>query len=120
METWKRVLGDKHLATLHSMHNLASIYLNQEQWKEAEELVVQVVETRKRVLGEENPKTLAMINEASGENPIISTCVTFATPSGNSRHYKFPSSPRPFFRRVIKNIIICRERELKLSKEFLL
>jgi hypothetical protein len=32
------------------MGNLASTYMNQGQWKEAEELQVQVLETRKRVL----------------------------------------------------------------------
>ncbi len=40
------------------MANLASTYRNQGQWKEAEELDVQVIETRKRVLGEEHPDTL--------------------------------------------------------------
>jgi Tetratricopeptide repeat len=32
------------------------------RWKEAEELFVQVVETRKRVLGEEHPDTLTSMN----------------------------------------------------------
>ena len=36
---------------LHTMNNLASTYWNQGRWKEAEELNVQVRETRKRVLG---------------------------------------------------------------------
>jgi len=49
----------KNLAVLHlqdpikvpltSMNNLALTYQNEGQWKEAEELVVQVMETRKRV-----------------------------------------------------------------------
>jgi hypothetical protein len=38
--------------------NLASTYWNQEQWKEAEELGVQVIETSLRVLGKEHPDTL--------------------------------------------------------------
>jgi hypothetical protein len=40
------------------MANLASTYRNQGRWKEAEELEVQVMETRKRVLGAEHPDTL--------------------------------------------------------------
>ncbi|MDI1492405.1 MAG: hypothetical protein OHK93_003619 [Ramalina farinacea] len=40
------------------MANLASTYRNQGRWKEAEELEVRVMETRKRVLGEEHPDTL--------------------------------------------------------------
>ena len=51
METRKRVLGEEHPDTLTSMANLASTYRNQGRWKEAEELEVQVMETRKRVLG---------------------------------------------------------------------
>ena len=38
--------------------NLASTYRNQGRWKEAESLEVQVMETRKRVLGEEHSLTL--------------------------------------------------------------
>ena len=44
------------------MANLASTYRNQERWKEAEGLEVQVMETRKRVLGEEYPDTLTSIH----------------------------------------------------------
>src|SRR2546423_15531309 len=40
------------------MANLASTYWNQGRWKEAEDLGVQVMETRKRVLGQEHPNTL--------------------------------------------------------------
>ena len=48
------------------MGNLASTYWNQEQWKEAEELEVQVMQTSLRVLGEEHPSTLTiMANLAS-------------------------------------------------------
>lgn len=45
-----RVLGQEHPDTLTSMANLASTYRKQGPWKEAEELNVQVMETRKRVL----------------------------------------------------------------------
>ena len=44
------------------MANLASTYRNQGRWKEAEELEVQVMETRKRVLGAEHPDTLTSMN----------------------------------------------------------
>jgi hypothetical protein len=37
-------------------------YWNQGRWREAEELFVQVMETRKRVLGEEHPDTLTSMN----------------------------------------------------------
>ena len=48
------------------MANLASTYRNQERWTEAEQIEVQVLETRKRVLGEEHPLTLTnMANLAS-------------------------------------------------------
>ncbi|KFZ23221.1 hypothetical protein V502_02300 [Pseudogymnoascus sp. VKM F-4520 (FW-2644)] len=40
------------------MANLASTYWNQGRWKEAEDLGVLVMETRKRVLGHEHPDTL--------------------------------------------------------------
>jgi len=48
METSRRVLGHEHLQTLTSMANLASTYGNQERWKEAEQLFVQVIDMRKQ------------------------------------------------------------------------
>ena len=56
METKKMVLEQEHPSTLTSMANLASTYQNQGRWKDAEELEVQVTETRKTV---EHPSTLA-------------------------------------------------------------
>ena len=53
METRKKVLGQEHPDTLIGMANLASTYWNQGRWNEAEELNVQVMETRNRVLGQE-------------------------------------------------------------------
>ncbi|KAF6803649.1 kinesin light chain [Colletotrichum plurivorum] len=44
------------------MANLAATYWNQGRWKEAEELFVRVMETRKRVLGEEHPSTLTSMH----------------------------------------------------------
>jgi tetratricopeptide (TPR) repeat protein len=58
MQTMKRVLGNKHLDTLRSMHNLATTYSSQGRWEEAEELQVQVAQTTKGVLGDEHPDTL--------------------------------------------------------------
>ncbi|KAF2676251.1 kinesin light chain [Lentithecium fluviatile CBS 122367] len=57
---WKEAeeLEVQHPDTLTSMANLASTYENQGRWKEAEELFVQVMETFKRVLGDEHPDTL--------------------------------------------------------------
>ncbi|KAF2819853.1 kinesin light chain [Ophiobolus disseminans] len=80
LQTMKRVLSDEHPDTLTSMSNLASMYWNQGRWKEAEELGVQsqgrwkeaeelgvqVLQTMKRVLGDEHPSTLiSMDNLAS-------------------------------------------------------
>ncbi len=48
METSKRVLGAEHPDTLNSIANLALTYWSKGQWDEAEELEVQVMETRKR------------------------------------------------------------------------
>ena len=48
------------------MANLASTYGNQGRWTEAEKIEVQVVETSRRVLGDEHPETLtSMANLAS-------------------------------------------------------
>jgi len=44
------------------MNNLALTFADQGRWKEAEELGVQVVETSKRVQGEEHPDTLTNIS----------------------------------------------------------
>ncbi|KAJ2892346.1 kinesin light chain [Zalerion maritima] len=44
------------------MNNLASTYRNQGRWKEAEDLFVQVMETRKRVLGAEHPDRLTSMS----------------------------------------------------------
>ena len=49
-----------------SMANLVSTYWKQGRWKEAKELEVMVMETRKPVLGEEHPDSLkSMANLAS-------------------------------------------------------
>ena len=43
------------------MANLTSIYWNQGQWKEAEELEVKVMKMSKEVLGQDHPNTLASL-----------------------------------------------------------
>ena len=52
------MLGANHPDTLTNMNNLASTLWSQGRWKEAEELEVQVMETRKNMLGTEHPATL--------------------------------------------------------------
>jgi uncharacterized protein (DUF2164 family) len=48
------------------MGNLASTYRNQGRWNEAEQLEVQVMDMRKKLLGAEHPDTLtSMANLAS-------------------------------------------------------
>ncbi|OCK76785.1 hypothetical protein K432DRAFT_305603 [Lepidopterella palustris CBS 459.81] len=44
------------------MANLASTYSNQGRWKEAEELEMLVMETRKRSIWAEHPSTLTSMN----------------------------------------------------------
>ena len=58
METRKRVLGQENPDTLAGMGNFASTYWNQGRWKEAQELLVQVMEARKKAFGQEHPDTL--------------------------------------------------------------
>ncbi|MCJ1369865.1 hypothetical protein MMC20_001077 [Loxospora ochrophaea] len=76
LETRKQVLGTEHPDTLESMADLASTYSSQGRmtylsWtyrgqlrlKEAVELGMQVLDTRKRVLGAEHPDTLNSMND---------------------------------------------------------
>ncbi|KIM93182.1 hypothetical protein OIDMADRAFT_138250 [Oidiodendron maius Zn] len=73
MKSTKRELGIEHPSTLTIMNNLAStyqsqanlatIFRNQGRWKEAEDLEVQVMEIRKKVLGAEHPDTLRIMND---------------------------------------------------------
>ncbi|KAK3613261.1 hypothetical protein LTR22_028225, partial [Elasticomyces elasticus] len=55
-------LGEESEPTLWSRGMLAWAYRNQGRWKEAEELEVEVMETRVRVLGGEHPDTLTSIS----------------------------------------------------------
>ena len=58
LELRRRVLGDEHSDTLHSMHNLALLYQNQGRYDKAGPLHVKTLELKRRVLGEEHPDTL--------------------------------------------------------------
>ena len=55
------MLGTEHPSTLTCMAKLALTYKNQGRYKEAEELEVQLLERRKRVLGAEHPSTLTSV-----------------------------------------------------------
>ncbi|KAL4735683.1 purine and uridine phosphorylase [Aspergillus similis] len=58
LELQRRKRGHDDALTLVSMADLASTYRDQGRWKEAEELGLQVMEVRGRVLGPEHPSTL--------------------------------------------------------------
>jgi hypothetical protein len=49
---------------VNSCADLASTFWNQGRWKEAEDLEVQVIETRKRVLVAEHPSTLSEVMDS--------------------------------------------------------
>jgi len=55
-------LGAKHPGTLGDIASLARIYMNQQRWTEAKELLVPLLETNKRVLGAENSDTLTAVD----------------------------------------------------------
>jgi hypothetical protein len=61
----EKVLGVEHPDTLTSVANLASTLWSQMQWKDAEDMEVQVMEMRQRVLGHEHPDTLMAIGSVS-------------------------------------------------------
>ncbi|KAH7190668.1 hypothetical protein BKA60DRAFT_613127 [Fusarium oxysporum] len=61
-ENYGNQLLQDSTATLTSMLRLASTHMHQGQWKEAEDLFVQVIEPFKRVLGAEHPDTLNSMN----------------------------------------------------------
>ncbi|KAE8394391.1 hypothetical protein BDV23DRAFT_169693 [Aspergillus alliaceus] len=62
MKITQKENGLEHPSTLASMARLASAYRNQGRLNEAEKLNVQVMETRKTVLGAEHPHTLISMN----------------------------------------------------------
>jgi len=62
LEARRNVLGKGHPATLVSMSNLATTYLQQGRLEEAEKLQVEVMERKKEVLGAGHPSTLVNMN----------------------------------------------------------
>jgi non-specific serine/threonine protein kinase/serine/threonine-protein kinase len=54
----RRALGNEHLATLKSIHQLANLYWYQDRYAEAEPLYLEVEKVRRRILGDEHPDTL--------------------------------------------------------------
>jgi hypothetical protein len=61
MRTMKKLFDPEHENTLNSMVMVGLVYNLGGQWREAEDLEVQVIETRKRVLGAEHLYTLTSI-----------------------------------------------------------
>lgn len=61
-EALKLTESTKCSAVASTQYSIVVIYSNQGRWKEAGELGVQVVETSKRILGQEHLDTLASMN----------------------------------------------------------
>ncbi|KAJ5330533.1 hypothetical protein N7476_000316 [Penicillium atrosanguineum] len=61
-------LGENHPSTTSSMAKVALTYRKQGRWEEAEQLEVQVVETRKTKLGMDHPETLKNIANLAAAN----------------------------------------------------
>ena len=53
------------------MNNMASLYMDQGRYDEAEPLHVEALELRRRVLGEEHPDTLAARGESLLDSSVI-------------------------------------------------
>jgi len=58
----RRVLGEDHSLTLHSMNNLAETRRNQGDLDGAHQLHEQTLAARRRVLGDDHPDTLTSTN----------------------------------------------------------
>ena len=56
MDMMQKLVGKEHPDTLISIGSLASTYREQGRWNEAEQLEVQVMNIRKKLLDEEHPK----------------------------------------------------------------
>ncbi|TFK31328.1 hypothetical protein BDQ12DRAFT_563648, partial [Crucibulum laeve] len=61
MEKRQQLLGPAHPHTLTSMGHLASTYMNQGKWIEAEKLQVEVMEKTQQLLGSAHPGTLRTV-----------------------------------------------------------
>ena len=62
----RRVLGEEHLETLTTMHDLTELYLDQGKYGQAEPLISKVFNLRKRLLGERHPDTLRSMTTLAG------------------------------------------------------
>ncbi len=66
LEIRRRVLGEEHLSTLGSIHNLANALFDQGKCAEAEAFLRKTLEIQRRVLDEEHPDTLASMHNLAG------------------------------------------------------
>jgi non-specific serine/threonine protein kinase/serine/threonine-protein kinase len=66
IEVQRRVLGDKHFQTLHSMHNLGITLILHGQFAEAATVYEEVFEGRRQALGEDDTQTLWSAKNLSG------------------------------------------------------
>ncbi len=61
IEGCEKVLGKENHYTLAGIDGLALLYKSQEQWTKAEDLFLQVIQTRKYVQGMDHPDTLGSL-----------------------------------------------------------
>ena len=62
MKIWEKILGQEYNDTLNSITIVDLAYKFRGRWDTAEELFVQVIETRKKKLGANHPDTLTSMN----------------------------------------------------------
>jgi tetratricopeptide (TPR) repeat protein len=60
--TLSSVLGPEFPYTFWAMEKLGTVYYRQERWREAEELVARILESKKKTLSPEDPSTLTSMN----------------------------------------------------------
>jgi tetratricopeptide (TPR) repeat protein len=58
LEIWKELFGEDHTKTAFGFLNLGFVYLEQKRFEEAEELLLQAYEIRKREYSENHQNTL--------------------------------------------------------------
>jgi tetratricopeptide (TPR) repeat protein len=59
----RRVFGDDHPQTLHTMADLAVLYGREKRWPEEEGLLLETIERLRRTLGETHENTLTSMND---------------------------------------------------------
>jgi tetratricopeptide (TPR) repeat protein len=73
LEIRRRILGQEHVDTLHSLNSLANVYRDQRRFADAEKFYRQILEIRQSTLGDEHPDTLgsmgnlAIVHEDQGQ-----------------------------------------------------